>query len=66
MIFYLLSKRGKNSVKIIIKKDKANNYLINIDNKKLIELIYHSFEKYSRNFYLKIWKLINYIQMIWF
>ena len=56
--FLLISKRGKDSAKYIINKDKASNYKnfninkelskINIENEKLVELLHYSYEKYNR------------------
>ena len=56
----LLSKRGKNSAKYIINKDKASNYKnynmnkelskIIIEDTKLIELLHYSYEKFPRTY----------------
>ena len=56
--FLLLSKRGKNSGKYIINKDKASNYKsfnmdknlskIIIEDNELIELLHYSYEKFPR------------------
>ena len=56
--FILLSKRGKNSVRYIINKDKASNYKtfnmnknlskIIIEDNDLIELLHYSYEQYPR------------------
>ena len=58
--FLLLSKRGKDTAKYIINKDKASNYKnfcinkelskINIENEKLVELLHYSYEKYPRTY----------------
>ena len=58
--FLLLSKRGKNSGRYIINKDKASNYKnfnvnkelskIIIEDTKLVELLHYSYEKFSRTY----------------
>ena len=58
--FLLISKRGKNSAKYIINKDKASNYKnfnmnkelskIIIEDTKLIELLHYSYEKFPRTY----------------
>ena len=58
--FLLLSKRGKNSGKYIINKDKASNYKsfnmdkqlskIIIESNELIELLHYSYETYPRTY----------------
>ena len=58
--FLLISKRGKNSARYIINKDKASNYKnfnmnnelskIIIEDTKLIELMHYSYEKFPRTY----------------